>query len=334
MRRRGPNPRPSRAHLRDVERVTEAACRTHARAIQVREAGNPRAAILLASRAVRQMRSAVGDAHPDVANLLLEVARGERDAGRFASSEAKAREAYRILAGFARLRMPAVVRMRVHAGVVLAGVLVARGAWPEARRLYARALVLATHLGASDLDLATVLNDRAVLHKLEGRFEDASRLYTRAVAIVRRAGASPDVHATLLHNLAGLDHDRGHFRRAARHALEGLAVRRRLLGPGHPAYAADLAAYASILDGMGKHGESRRASVRALRIFERALGREHYEVGMTLHNLAAACAADGHLADARRHYERSLAIKRRALGTRHPYVVATTEALRALSARP
>jgi hypothetical protein len=71
-----------------------------------------------------------------------------------------------------------------------------------------------------------------------------------------------------------------------------------------------------------------------VRIFERTLGREHYEVGMTLHNLAAACAADGHLADARRHYERSLAIKRRALGTRHPYVVATAEALRALSPRP
>jgi tetratricopeptide (TPR) repeat protein len=314
----------------NVDAIADEACRLHARAVEVREAGDPRAALRLARRAVTRMRAAVGEVHPDVGNLWLEVARAERDLGRWARAEDAARDAWRVLSRFARLRMPEVVRMRAQSAITLAGILVARGAWPEARRLYVRGTALARRLGASDLDLASALNDRAVLHKLEGRFADAARLYRRASRIADRCGNPPAMRATLLHNLAGLDHDRGRFASAARLARQGLALRRAIVGPGHPAYAADLAAYAAILDGLGKHAEARTAGIRALRIFERTLGPDDYEAAMVLHNLGASCQALGQRATARRHYTRSLAIKRRVLGARHPYVAVTREALRDL----
>jgi tetratricopeptide (TPR) repeat protein len=336
MRRRDPRGAPA-ARLRGVvflEDAVEDACRLHARAVATREAGQPHEGRRLARRAVTRMRSAVGNAHPDVANLLIEVARVERELGHWRHAESAAREACHVLRPFARVRMPEVVRLRAQSMTVLAAILVARGAWPEARRLYGRASVVAARLGANDLDLAAALNDRAVLHKLEGRHVDAARLYRRVAAIVRRRGSPPAMRATLLHNLAGLDHDRGRFATAARLAREGLALRRRIVGPRHRAYAADLAAYAAILDGLGKHAEARRANTRALKVFERTLGSDDYEVGMVLHNLGAACQALGQRGAARRHYTRSLTIKRRVLGARHPNVALTLHALGNLDASP
>lgn len=308
--------RPARARAVDLDALADEACRLHGRAAELREAGALRDARGLARLAVAGMTRAVGARHPDVANLLLELTRIERELGRLRVAERLARRALATIAPFARLRIPEIRRIQVQTIAALAEILVARGTWPEARALYARGLRLAARLGPQDPDRVVLWNGRAMLHKYEGRFEQAAALYARALEATRAHG-DPNAEASLLHNLAGLDHARGHFARAERIARRGLARRAAAVGRRHPSFGADLAAYAAILAGLERWAPAKRLYTRAVRILERTAGPDHPDVVHALGNLGAACEATGQLAAARRHYARALASARKTIGPRN-----------------
>lgn len=306
----------ARARAIDCDALADDASRLHGRAVACREGGDARAARSLGRAALAKMRHAVGARHPDVANLLLELARIERDLGRLPAAERLARRSLATITPFARLRVPEIRRIRVQAMGTLAHLLVARGAWPEARGIYARALRAAAPLGPRDPDRIALWNERAIFYKFEGRLEQAARLYARALTALG-THRDPDAEAALLHNLAGLDHARGRFGRAERFARRGLARRAVAVGREHPSYAADLAGYGAIVAGQERWARAKSLYVRAVRILERASGPDHPEIAYTLGNLGAACEATGHLDEARRHYARALAVARRTIGTRN-----------------
>jgi tetratricopeptide (TPR) repeat protein len=87
----------------------------------------------------------------------------------------------------------------------------------------------------------------------------------------------------------------------------------RLLGEPDPRTMANAAAYAAILDGLGRYDESEAIYRRALAVFEKFFGPVHYEVAATLHNLGVVLVAQGNHKEAEENYRRALAIKERLL---------------------
>jgi tetratricopeptide (TPR) repeat protein len=264
----------------DPDAAIERGCALHERAVAFRAQGDP----LRARRACLQARSlfekASGRSHPDVANVLLELAGSDLDLGMLADATRAVDRAMAILAPLAR-RMRGdidIARLLVQALVRKGEVLVARGAYREAERPCKQAIAVAEDAIEADEDIAFALNALGVVYKYTSRFRDAELLYRRALALtVRARGRSDPSVASILHNLGGLEHARGRFARAEPYARRSVAIRERALGLNHPQVAADIAALAAILDGRGKREEAETLLRRAIAIFMDALGKEHFE---------------------------------------------------------
>jgi tetratricopeptide (TPR) repeat protein len=162
------------------------------------------------------------------------------------------------------------------------------GEYHRAEALYAKALGLGEQaLEETDVELAWLSNDAAVLYKYTGRFDDARRLYLRALKTFKRSSkADPLSLATVYHNVGGLEHARGRYKRAEAFARRSVVIREKAMGPDHPATAADVAALGAILEGQQQYDEAEQLYRRALAIFERTFGPDYYEIAVNLNNLA------------------------------------------------
>ena len=101
----------------------------------------------------------------------------------------------------------------------------AEGRYPEAEKLYRRALELRQgNLGAGHPEVAVVVNNLATLYHAEGRIAEAEPLFRRALAVWEQFPGQEDRHvATVLNNLAGIYRATGRFAEAEplyRRALE------------------------------------------------------------------------------------------------------------------
>jgi tetratricopeptide (TPR) repeat protein len=179
--------------------------------------------------------------------------------------------------------------------------------------------------------LAGALNELGILYSYTGQFALAGRIFRRALALaVRLHGMAHSMVATIYRNLGGLERARGEFRIGEAAARRACEIRRELLGPDHPAAAADECALAELLDGLGRYKESRPIYERALAIFERHYASQHLEIANTLHNLASVDAAEGDLGIAEHRASRALAMKEKLLGKDHPGYVRTARHLEAI----
>jgi tetratricopeptide (TPR) repeat protein len=195
------------------------------------------------------------------------------------------------------------------------------GRYPDADRVLRDALERVERcFGPTDPQVAVALNALAVNGKYAGRFAEAEALLERALTIVAPGGNST---ATLLHNLAGVHHARRDFARAVEIGRRGLAVREHAVDASALDVAADRAALAAILDGLGEHRPAADMLAEALETFEAHYGDEHYEVAVVLNNLGACHHRAGDVGRAEALYERALAIKVALLGSRHPDVAIT-----------
>jgi tetratricopeptide (TPR) repeat protein len=161
----------------------EDACRLHEPAVDLREQGQHAAAAACARYALAAFERECGPDHPDVANILNNLAGICEDQGNYAEAARLAQRAVAILepvTGSPDLELLRVESLRTLAGVY-------------------RALALAeATLGPDHLETATCLNNLAVLYKYTAQFATAARLYRRALAITTRVlgPERPDV-ATL-----------------------------------------------------------------------------------------------------------------------------------------
>ena len=297
---------------------TDLAAAIHARAVALRDDGKPARARQACLRSLRLFVRHCGRRHPDVANVVLELALAEHDLGRHAQSLRLVERALRILK-FLR----GVGQLRVQALGQLGSLHLAQGDYRLAEASYRRALVIAS--SSPDPGAAiTAMNGLGVVCKYTARFAEAARYYRKALALTQHVrGAHHPLVATILHNMGGLEHSRGRFARGEPFARRAVALRERALGPDHPDVAADLAALAAIVMSRGNRGEAELLYRRAIRVFGRALGRGHWEVGFNLGQLAALCQAEGRLADASRLYGRAVRTLSRQLGPRHPLLAMT-----------
>jgi CHAT domain-containing protein/Tfp pilus assembly protein PilF len=187
-------------------------------------------------------------------------------------------------------------------------------------------------LGPEHPDVATSLNNLAMLNYSKGDYARAEPLYQRALAIDEKAlgPEHPDL-ATDLNNLAEFYRAKGDYARAEPLYQRALAIDEKALGPEHAEVAKFLNNLGALYRAKGDYGRAEPLYQRALAILEKALGPEHLNVATPLNNLAGLYRAKGDYARAEPLYQRALAIYEKALGPEHPNVATTLNNLALLN---
>jgi CHAT domain-containing protein/tetratricopeptide (TPR) repeat protein len=196
------------------------------------------------------------------------------------------------------------------------------GKYAEARPHFRRALAIREKaLGPDHPDVATSLNNLAMLLQAKGDYAGAEPLYRRTLAVREKALGPdhPDV-AQSLNNLAELLQAKGDYAGAEPLLRRALTIREKALGSDHPAVATSLGNLATLLQAKGDNASAEPLYRRALAISEKALGPDHPWVATSLGTLAMLLQAKGDNAGAEPLYRRALAISEKALGPDHPDV--------------
>ena len=298
--------------------------RLYERASQDHRAGRHRDAEAAYTAGASLLRRAVGARHPELADLLAAHAELKTELGDYHGGLALARAAYAVVEG---LRGDAARRVRARSLGATGNIHRALGDYPRAGACLRRALAVARR-GGETHETAIALNNLGILYKYTCEFDRAALHYRRALRITRRiCGAEhPDV-AGLYHNLGGLAFTQGRYRSAERWGRAALELRTRLSGTGGIAVAADAAALAASLDGLGRHAEAQQLYHRVLVFFRTHYGARHYEIAVNLNNIGASLYAEGKLAEAAGRYRAALQMKQRLLGDRHIDVALTANNL-------
>jgi CHAT domain-containing protein/tetratricopeptide (TPR) repeat protein len=175
--------------------------------------------------------------------------------------------------------------------------------------------------GPEHPNVATWLNNLALLYKLQGRYGDAEPLYRRALAIYEKAlGPDHQFVAAALNNLAVLYDKQSRYGEAEPLYRRALAIDEKALGPEHPGVATGLNNLAELYREQGRYGDAEPLYQRALAIHQKALGPEHPDVATDLNNLAGLYENQGRYGDAEPLFKRALTIREKTLGSDHPDV--------------
>jgi tetratricopeptide (TPR) repeat protein len=207
-----------------------------------------------------------------------------------------------------------------------------RGRFAEAEPLYERSLaILEKSLGGDHPDVATSLNNLAVLYKNQGRLAKAKPLYKRSLAIREKSLGSdhPNV-ASSLNNLALIYKNQGRWAKAELLFERSLAIWEKSLGRDHPNVATVLNNLAIVYRNQGRLTEAESLYQRSLAIREKSLEGDHPSVADTLNNLANLYRNQDRLTEAESLYQRSLAIRERSLGGDHLLVARSLDNLATL----
>jgi tetratricopeptide (TPR) repeat protein len=210
--------------------------------------------------------------------------------------------------------------------------LMRRSRFPEAERLYRRALAISEcSYGLDDPSVAAVLNNLAWLLQATGRLGEAEPLKRRALAISEHShGPDHPSVATDLNNLAELLRATNRLGEAEPLFRRALAIRERSHGPDHPDVATGLNNLAGLLYATNRLGEAEPLFRRALAIREHSHGPDHPHVATALNNLASLLQATNRLDEAEPLLRRALVIDERSHGPDHPHVAAALNNLASL----
>ena len=206
------------------------------------------------------------------------------------------------------------------------------GQYADAEPLFRRALAIDEKaLGKDHPDVASSLNNLALLLYSQGKYGEAEPLYRRALAIREKALGPdhPDV-AQSLNNLAGLLYSQGKYGEAEPLYRRALAIYEKADGSYHPDVATSLNNLAELLRAEGKYADAEPLFRRALAIDEKALGKDHPDVAIDLNNFALLLYSQGKYGEAEPLFRRALAIDEKALGKDHPTTVGIRKNLNSL----
>jgi CHAT domain-containing protein/tetratricopeptide (TPR) repeat protein len=210
-----------------------------------------------------------------------------------------------------------------------------QGRYADAEPLHRRALAIREKaLGHNHPDVATSLNNLALLYKSQARFADAEPLYKEVLGILEKTlGQDHSLIASSLNNLAALYQEQGRYAESELLHQRALAIREKALGADHPAVGESLANLALLYAEQGRYADAEPLYQRALAIREKALGRDHPSTAVSLSNLAGLYQDQGRYRDAEPLRKRALAIYEKALGADHPDVATAMDSLVVLYSR-
>ncbi len=197
-----------------------------------------------------------------------------------------------------------------------------RARYAEALSLYLWALRIREQaLGPEHSDVATSLNNLAILYYEQGRYVEAEPLYQRALRIrEQQLGQDHSLVASVLNNLALLYCEQGKHVEAEPLYQRALRIREQQLGQEHPRVADLFNNLANLYSDQGKYAEAEPLYLRALHIWEEQLGLEHPRVANTLNNLATLYHELGKYVEAEPLYLRALHIWEEQMGSQHPLI--------------
>ena len=206
------------------------------------------------------------------------------------------------------------------------------GQYADAEPLFRRALAIDEKaLGKDHPDVASSLNNLALLLYSQGKYGEAEPLYRRALGIYeKKLGTDHPWVATGLNNLALLLYSQGKYGEAEPLYRRALAIYEKADGSYHPDVATSLSNLAELLRAEGKYADAEPLYRRALAIREKALGPDHPDVAKSLNNLAALLDSQGKYAATEPLFRRALAIDEKALGKDHPTTVGIRKNLNSL----
>ena len=178
--------------------------------------------------------------------------------------------------------------------------------------------IVKQRLGEDHPDVATSLNDLALLYYYQGRYEEAEPLYLQALELRKKLLGEdhPDV-ATSLNDLALLYYYQGRYEEAEPLYLQALELRKKLLGEDHPDVATSLNDLALLYNNQGRYEEAEPLYLRAIELYKKLLGENHPDVATSINNLAALYYYQGKYSEAEPLYLQALELRKKLLGEDH-----------------
>jgi tetratricopeptide (TPR) repeat protein len=223
--------------------------------------------------ALAMKKRLLGEAHPDVATSLNNLALLYDSQGRYEEAEPLYLDA---------LAMKKRLLGEAHPDVAtslnnLALLYDSQGRYEEAEPLYLDALAMKKRLlGEAHPAVATSLNNLAALYDSQGRYEEAEPLYLDALAMSKRLlGEAHPAVATSLNNLAALYRSQGRYEEAEPLYRDALAMKKRLLGEAHPDVASSLFNLGALRYNQGRYSEALALLLQAQPIYLAQLGPDH-----------------------------------------------------------
>ena len=196
------------------------------------------------------------------------------------------------------------------------------GQYSQAVSLAEESLELARQVwGEEHPNIATSLNNLAVLYKLQGSLAEVEPLYQEALAMRKRlfSGDHPDV-AQSLDSLAGFYESQGRLDAAESLCEEALAMRKRLFPTHHPDVATSLNNLAGLYESQGRLKAAEPLIEEALAMRKRLFPGDHPDVAGSLNNLAGLYESQGRSSAATPLLEEALAMTKRLFPHDHPRV--------------
>ncbi len=173
-------------------------------------------------------------------------------------------------------------------------------------------------LAPDDVDLATTLNNLALVRRAQGDVGGAIELFEETLEVLRAAfGPSHMYVATVLESIGSLEQRRGRHADAERLMTEALDMRREILGERHPDIVNGLNGLGLLHLEMGELEEARSYVDEGLAMSVEILGERHTRTGGLLNSLGLIHLAREDAAAAEAALRRSVAIREETLGPLH-----------------
>jgi len=194
------------------------------------------------------------------------------------------------------------------------------GKYDEALSVAERSLAIREKIPRiGDEDLATSLNNLALIHLEKGNYEKSEALYNRSLALTEKVHGSdhPDV-AQIVNNLARIRMAKGDLRAAETLFTRALQIREKVLGQEDPSVALTINNLAQLFVELGDYKKAEPLYQRAQTILEKALGPEHFSLAFVRNSLGMLYEKKGDYQKAAQEYQRAVAIGEKAFGDESP----------------
>ncbi|PSB59944.1 hypothetical protein C7B61_18320, partial [filamentous cyanobacterium CCP1] len=245
----------------------------------LRERGQYAEAKPLLQAALNIRRQLFGEAHPDIATSLNNLASLHKDQRQYSEAELLYRQSLEI-----RLLLLGEENLDTATSWNdLAIVLKARDQYKEAELLHSKALETRRKLLGNDhLDVAESLNNLGVLHIAQGRYEEAKSLFENALSCRKKLlGERHPRTISSLNNLAAFYRNQKQYEQAEAIYSQVVTLSHEVFGEINHQKASYLNNLAGIYTDQGKFSLAEVCLKEALTIQKQFLGSEHPDIALT-----------------------------------------------------
>jgi CHAT domain-containing protein/tetratricopeptide (TPR) repeat protein len=280
------------------------------------DAGNYREALPLAQQTVEISKRVLGEAHPNYAASLNDVALLHSSLGDYTRAEPLYRQAMEIFKNALGQGHPEFATSAHNLAVLYQSL----GDYARAEPLHRQAVEIRKRaLGEAHPTYANSLQDLARLYWSLGDYARAEPLYRQALELARKTlGEAHRDYATCLNNLGTVYQSIGDYPRAEPLYRQALEIYKKALGEGHPDYAVGLHNLAELYRSQRDYARAEPLYRQALEILRKARGEADTDYATCLNNLALLHRSRGDYARAEPLYRQALEIRQKTLGEGHP----------------